>query len=215
MQKGAGFVGEDVNTPALLDRRADDPQSGAVAAGGQGAGVAVSQNANGSCRGISAGRGEGISQRQQRRAECAHSLAGLNVFLVHRVGLVEDFFLNLAEHGAGGQQAGKESLHAVDGPEKIDRGGTGSRQPGANLVELGGKLPRRGGFGAQCAQGDAVGGRDADGRRATHHHGDDDLGNLFIGGGENVALLQGEPGLIDETDTFRGPGKCGDHGIPV
>ena len=58
------------------------------------------------------------------------------------------------------------------------------------------------GLGVDCAEGDAVGRGDADGRRAADDHGDDDVGHLFVGGGEDVALLEGELGLIDETDAY-------------
>ena len=61
----------------------------------------------------------------------------------------------------------------------------------------------------------AVGRRDADGGRATHHHGDNDVGYLFIGGGEHIALLEGELGLIDKTDAFGGPGQGGYHAVII
>jgi hypothetical protein len=81
LQKGPRFVGEDVNALALLDGRADDAQSGSVAAGGQSPGVAMRQHA--------------AFVGHQRRAESSHRLAGGNVFLVHRVRLGQDLFLDL------------------------------------------------------------------------------------------------------------------------
>ena len=71
------------------------------------------------------------------------------------------------------------------------------------------------GFGVLCAEGDAVGSGDADGRRAAHHHGDDDVGHLFVGCGEDVALFERELGLIEEADAFGGPGESGNHANPV
>ena len=116
---------------------------------------------------------------------------------------------------AGGQQVREQPLHAVDGPEEIDRGGPGSGQARADALELGGELGSRRGRGLHCAQGDAVGGGDADSRRAADDHGDDDLGHLLIGGGEYIALLEWELGLVDKTDALRGPGEGGNHAIPV
>ena len=71
------------------------------------------------------------------------------------------------------------------------------------------------GFGVLRAQGNAVGRRDADGRRAAHHHGHDGVGHLLVGRGEHIALFEGELGLIDEADALRGPGEGGNHAFPV
>ena len=113
---------------ALLDGGADDAEGGAVAAGGQGAGVAVGEDA--------------ALVGQQRGAECAHGFAGGDVFVVHGVGFGEDSFLDLGEGCAGCQQIGEEALHAVDGPEEIDGGGAGSGEAGADAVELGREFAR-------------------------------------------------------------------------
>jgi hypothetical protein len=43
LQEGTGFIGVDVNAFALLDCGTDDAERGAVAAGGEGAGVAVGE----------------------------------------------------------------------------------------------------------------------------------------------------------------------------
>ena len=57
---------------ALLDGGADDAQRGAVSAGGEGAGVAVSEDA--------------AFCGQKRRAVCAHGFACGDVFVVHGMG---------------------------------------------------------------------------------------------------------------------------------
>ena len=44
LEEGAGFVGEDVDLVAALDGGADDAEGGAVAAGGERAGVAVGED---------------------------------------------------------------------------------------------------------------------------------------------------------------------------
>jgi hypothetical protein len=125
------------------------------------------------------------------------------------------FSLIWSKRSASGQQVRKKPLHAVDGPEEIHRRGARSGQTGADPLELGRKLRRCGGLRAQDAEGDAVSGRNADGRRAAHDHGDNHVGNLLVGGGEHIALLEGELRLIDETDAFRGPCKCRNHETPV
>ena len=131
------------------------------------------------------------------------------------MGFGEDFFLDLVEGCVFREQVREEALHAVNGPEEIDGGGARCGQAGADALELGGEQLRREGGGSLDAKGDAVSGGDADGGRAADDHGDDNLGHLFIGGGQDVALLEGEPGLIDEADAFRGPGERGNHASPV
>ena len=79
LQKRPRLVGVDVNALALFDRGADDAERGAVAASGQRAGVAVGEHA--------------AFIRQQRAAECAHGLAGGDVFLVHGVGFGQESLL--------------------------------------------------------------------------------------------------------------------------
>ena len=75
----------------------------------------------------------------------------------------------------------QQCLHAVDGPEEIDGRGAGCGQLGTDAFELRSKLLRSFGFGLLRAQRHAVGCGDADGRRAAHHHGDNDVGHLFVG----------------------------------
>jgi hypothetical protein len=65
------------------------------------------------------------------------------------------------------------------------------------------------------SEGDAVSCGDSDGWSASDDHGDDYIGYLLVGSGEDVVLLEGELGLIDETDAFRGPSERGNHAYPV
>ncbi len=115
----------------------------------------------------------------------------------------------------GREKAFEEALDAVDGPEEIDCCRTSPREAGADLFELRRKLAGGGGVAAQCAEGNSVGCGNTDGRSAADDHGDDDVGNLFVVSGEDVALLERELGLIDELYAFRGPGEGGNHAIPV
>ena len=73
LQVGAGLVGEDVDLVAALDGGADDSEGGAVAAGGEGSGVAVGE--------------DGAFLREEGCAVGAHGLAGGDVFVVHAAGL--------------------------------------------------------------------------------------------------------------------------------
>ena len=211
LQKGAGLVGVDMDFFAHGYRGADDAERGAVAAGGQGAGVAVRQNAN-TPRGPGPVRGgPWISVREQGSAKVAHGLAGGDVFFVHGVGFGQDFLLEFVHGRAGGKLGREEFLHAVDGPEEIDRGGASAGQAGADFLELGREVGRGCGPGLLRAKGHAVGGGDANSRRAAHNHGDDDVGHLVDVGGEHVALFKGKLGLIDEADAIGGPAECGNH----
>ena len=120
-----------------------------------------------------------------------------------------NLLLYVGHRGAGRDEIGEQPLHAVDGPEEIDGGGPGSGESSANLFELGREVLRGRGVAAQSAEGDAVSGRDADGGSAADDHGDDDVGHLFIGGGEHVALFERELGLVDEADAVGGPVRVG------
>ncbi len=185
-----------------FDCRANDAERGAVAAGGERAGVAVGEHA--------------ALVGQQRAAEGSHGLAGGDVFLVHGVGFGEKLLFDFGHRGAGGAQRGKERFHAVDGPEEIDGGGPRAGQALRRSARTpGAKCFCRGGLRVLCAESDAVSRRNADGRRAAHDHGDDDVGHLFVGCGEHVALFERQLRLIDETDAFRGPGECGNHALQV
>ena len=77
---------------------------------------------------------------------------------------------------------------------------------GANVSIARGIAPDR-------AERHAISRGNADGRRAAHHHGDDHIRHLFIGGGEHIALLEREPGLVDEADALRGPGQRRNHSL--
>ena len=93
LEEGAGLVGEDVDLVAALDGGADDAERGAVAAGGEGAGVAVGE--------------DGAFLREKRRAVSAHLLAGGDVFVVHAAGFGDDGGFDLGDSGVFG---GAESL---------------------------------------------------------------------------------------------------------
>ena len=202
LEERTGFVGVDVDALALLDGGADDAESGAVAAGGKCAGVAVGEDA-------------AFFRKQQLAPNAPMALQAAMSSSYMAWASARSFSLDFGQGLRRAEQAREEALHAVDGPEEIDGGGAGGGQARADFFEFGREVLCAGCGGLQRAEGDAVGGGDADGGSAADDHGDDDLGNLFVGGGEDVALLERELGLIDEADAFGGPGKGGNHALPV
>ncbi len=78
LEEGAGFVGVDVERVAALDGGADDAEGAAVAAGGEGSGIAVGEH----------GAGFGHEAGSVR----AHGAAGGDVFVVHGAGFGDEAF---------------------------------------------------------------------------------------------------------------------------
>ena len=98
----------------------------------------------------------------------------------------------------------------VEGPAQVDRGGAGGGQGLDGMVDPGiGSIPAQ-------AQGQAVGRRHADERRAAHDHGADGNGR-FVQGGEPLNLEgEGQAGLVDDLDGRAvGGGKDGAVGFAV
>jgi len=67
------------------------------------------------------------------------------------------------------------------------------------------------GRGPLNAQSHAHRAGDADGHCAAYDHVADDSGHLFVVGGENVRLFEGELGLIEEVDAFGRPFEGRNH----
>ena len=81
-------------------------------------------------------------------------------------------------------------------------------------LELRAQSPRRvGGIAADRAERHSVGGGNTDGRRAANHHGDDHVRHLFIVGGEHIAFLEREPGLVEEANPLGGPCQGRNHSL--
>ncbi len=99
-------------------------------------------------------------------------------------------------------QGGAERPHPIDGPEKIDRGGTRAGQGFTNAVEIRALLH---------AEGDTHGGGDADGRGAANHHRADGDGDLHVAGAGDKDLFPGQARLIDHHDARISPFNCFDH----
>ena len=62
------------------------------------------------------------------------------------------------------------------------------------------------------AQRNSHGRRDADGRRASNHHGTNGVGDLMVIGTGDVDFLARKAGLIDHDDAGVGPLYGFDHG---
>ena len=177
LQERPRFIGVDMDLVALLDGGADDAERRAVATGGQGAGIAVGEDA--------AGAG------QQCCSMGTHAAAGGNVFVVHAQGFSDERGSDAVRCGSGSSGLlGEAALHALDGPEEIDGGGAGGGEGAAHRLELGGQRGDVGGVAGFHAKSKAHSGRDADGRRATNDHGCDDLRDLLVTGGEDVGFFE-------------------------
>jgi hypothetical protein len=197
LKEGTGLVGEDVDFVAVLDGGTDDAESSAVTAGSKGAGVAMSED--------SAFFGK------QRCAVGAHLLAGSDVFVVHATGLGDDCGFNLGDGGVFCSELVVETADLFDAPEEIDGGGAGFGEGLGDDSDFFGE-GREGGRGAAIdSDSHAHGGRDADGRCAADDHIADDGGNLLVVGGEDVGLLEGEFGLVEEVNAGREPFEGRDH----
>ncbi len=118
---------------------------------------------------------------------------------------------DFGDGGVGGGEGVVEVANLRDAPEEIDGGGAGGGQGGADGFDFGGEGGDGGGLAAVDAEGYAHGGGYADGHGSADDHGLDDGGDLFVVGGEDVGLLKGELGLVEEIDAFGKPFEGGDH----
>ena len=197
LKEGAGLVGEDVDLVAALDGGTDDAEGRAVAAGGEGAGVAMGE--------------DGAFFGKEGCAVGAHLLAGGDVFVVHAPGLGDDGGFDIGNGGIFCDELHVETADLFDAPEEVDGGGAGFGEGLCDDCDLFGE-GREGGRGAAVdADGHAHGGRDADGWGAADDHIANDGSDLLVIGGEDVGLLEGELGLVEEVNAGREPFECGNH----
>ena len=182
LEEGTGLVCEDVDVVAGFDGGADDSEGGAVAAGGEGSGVAVGE--------------DGALFGEEGCAVGSHLLAGGDVFVVHAAGLGDDGGLDLGDGSVVLGEVVVEVADFVDAPEEVDCGGAGFGEGLGDDGDFGGEVREIGGGAAVDADGYAHGGRDADGGGSADDHVADDGGDLLVVRGEDVGLLEGELGLI-------------------
>ena len=111
LQEGAGFVCEDVDLVAVFDGGANDAERSAVAAGGEGAGVAV--------------REDGAFFGKECGAVGSHLFAGGDVFVVHLTSAGYNGGFDLGDGGVFGGEGVVKAADLVDAPEEVDGGGAG------------------------------------------------------------------------------------------
>src|SRR5271170_926595 len=148
---------------------------------------------------------------EERSAVGAHLLAGGDIFVVHATGLGDDGGLDFGDGGVFGDEFNVETADLFDAPEEVDGGGAGLGEGLRDEGDLFGE-GREGGRGtAVDADGHAHGGRDADRWGSPDDHVADDGGDLLVVGGEDVGLLEGELGLIEEVNAGREPFEGRNH----
>jgi len=180
----------------VLHRRADHAERGAVAGGGQRAGVAVGEHAR--------------AVGQQRRTVLAHGAVGPDVLREDLMGLRQQ------RVGLGGRRVGGERLplqpHALEGPEQVDGRGPARRQHLETAVHGPREFGARGVPVPQRLQCHAIGGGAADRRRAANHH-VADAGRHRLGAvaGQVVQLRRQHP-LVDHLQPPVAPAQGLDRG---
>src|SRR5690606_38746015 len=168
---GPGFVGVDMGDLVGLVAAADHAQRGAIAGGGERAGVAVGEH--------------GPRLAQQRRAMLAHAQIGGQVFLLDRPCFVQQ---RRDRIGAG---RCKSVTHARQRREQVDRGRPRRGERGqARLDQL---PPARRVLGIRLTprQHHAAGAGDADRRRAAPGHGPDRGGHVRSTAGTHLPTPAG------------------------
>ena len=161
---GAGLVTVDVLEAAGLAEGADDAEGGAVARGGERAGVAVGEDADGGAGGLAHRGAEGVG------AESTDGAVGGDVRGEHALALGDD----LLRGGVAGavRDAVRQRLEALDRLAEVHRG----RAAGAQVVHLlrheRGDVRGRGQgrLGADELHRERQRGGDGDGGRAAHVH---------------------------------------------
>ena len=177
LKQRSGLIGVDYGHLVLLVGGADDPQGGAIAACGKGPGIAMGEDSG--------------ALRDKLCAESAYGPIHLHILPV------DGGSLPLQCVGVVSCPADQRP-HPVQCPEQIDRGGATGSQLVFGQLHLGEKvgaavvLPR--------GQDHGIGGGDADGGRAAHHHGTDGLGHRGGLGVGDPLLRKGQLGLVQQRE---------------
>ena len=152
---------------------------------------------------------------QKRSAEGPGLAQVGDILVVEAAGEDDDGRLDFGDWGVGGRELVVEVAHLGDAPEQVDRRGAGLGQGVADEIDFFAEVGQIRGGGAVDAEGNAHGGRDTDGHGPADDHVLDDAGDLAVVGGEDVGLLKGELGLVEEINAFREPFEGRDHVAPV
>ena len=180
LEPGPRLVGEHRLHLPEANGGADDAERGAVAGGGEGARVAVGEDAR--LRG------------QELRPEVAHAAAGLEVLALDGERLVEEPVPErLAPRGL---QRPEPLPHPLDRPEEVDGGGPRGGERRAHVAPLG---PERGALaaGRAHAEGEAEGGGDPDRGSAADRHVLDGGRDLVVVPAAQEHLLGRQAPLVD------------------
>src|SRR5579863_5052210 len=106
-------------------------------------------------------------------------------------------------------------LHAPDRPEKIHCRGPRLPDNFADLIKVAFQITRRLGFRVLHAERDAHGCRDADRRRAAHHHVADYVRDLLVRLAHDVDFFGRQLRLIEEAHALVGPFESLNHEFVV
>ncbi|MNN39889.1 hypothetical protein D3C81_1539440 [compost metagenome] len=185
MQPGAGFIGIDPLHQPVQVGGADHPEGGTETAGGQCAGVAVGQQ----------GLRAALVLADQLHAQLGHGQVGFAIAQVDgdRLGL-QGLQRSLAI-----AQALQALAHAVQRPEQVDRGRARVSQRLEVLLQRLAPVATRSDPGPG-AQHHAIGGTDADGRRAAHHHLANGLRDAFCGVVGQPDFLGRQQALVEQVE---------------
>ena len=187
LEQGPGLVGEHPQLHALFRRQQEGPLGGAVAGGGQRAGVAVGQHA--------------VSVLQKAQSICGDGFAlGYVVFMdLHRL-FVQGFqhrLPALRPVGPGGLQLN------VQRPAEVHRRGAGAVEIAAVRFQLFQKAVHVRGVDGPGQGIQAVGGADADGRGAPDPQQADGVVHLLRRLQADLCFLGGQQGLVKDIQGLR------------
>ena len=143
------------------------------------------------------------ARRQQGSAKTTHGLIGCDVFFMHTLSFGDQAQLDL-RNGVSNQPF-KTTLHAADGPEQVDCGGTGLAQGAANLPESATKLRDIGGLEIARAKGYPHRRRHSNRGSAANDHRPNRFGDLLISPAGYEDLFRWQLRLIDEAHARLGP----------
>jgi hypothetical protein len=128
-----------------------------------------------------------------------------HVVIVKTIGFDAEAALQIVDRFAAERAFGKRPLHALDGPEQVDRGRPRGAQQLAVFLKLGGELLGAGRLAARRTERQAHRRADADRRRAADHHGLDRLGDVVDAFAGDVNLVGRQLALIDHHNVFALP----------
>ena len=187
LQKRPRFGHEDREVFALLPGGADHSQGRTVAGRGQGAGITVGEDA--------------CPRRDQRRPVAAQTTVGLDIFGVQGQGFVFEAFAQTIPARRMG--LGVDAPHALNGPEQVDRSGTGRGKNPAQPIKGGRPVA---GLELSGAERQPHGRSHANGRCTANNHGSNRPGNALVVGIGPIEFAGRQEALIEHDHRSRPAG---------